>query len=399
MNKEIKPMIKLDFAVAEIIEIYNSVPKILTNKVVKVAVDPSRLSSDSKIPMLTEQKNGNYWIVLVEDDTYWLLPKHGIRINQFNLETVRSLFDCQEYQLSEHGDFILLQPAEVTIMPDGKEWRLDTKGILNFDPSYPAAESRARIQQARQEIDRLQSELAETKKQNEQLNARVAELAYDKLQNIPADLVTRDEFTAQSQQLDSLEETLKTTIQRVSQLEKSMKDESLREKPIDSKSKKYSPPQRKEEREQPRIAPRSYYSEPVSPRPARSVSTFSNSQWVDTYNRQSTSLSLTEVSPTEESLNNRRLGSRQPIILETSRRGHYGIYIDGNENYLVPSQHFRITQNNYKTVEVLFECRNYTPDPSGTHSSGNFKLLKPAIVYPITGGKSWQLYEPGILQF
>ncbi|MEG3436428.1 hypothetical protein V0288_04790 [Pannus brasiliensis CCIBt3594] len=191
-----------------------------------------------------------------------------------------------------------------------------------------------------------------------------------------------------SQKLQKIKRSIESIESKVTDLE------NRTQKTTKSQSRNYQPPQIEEEKEQARISPWSSYPEPVSTPPARSVPTFSNPQWVDTYNRQSPSLSLTEVSPTEESLNNRRLGSSQPIILETSRRGHYGIYIDGNEHYLVPSQHFRINQHNYKTVEALFECRNYTPD-----SPGNFRLLKPAVAYPITGGKSWQLYEPGILQF
>jgi hypothetical protein len=207
-------MTKLNFAIAEIVDIYNSLPKVLASKVVKVAVHPSQSSSDR--PSLAEQKNGNYWIVLVEA-TYWLLPKSGLRINQFNLATVKSLFDCQGYELSEHGEFVLLEAAQVSGMPNGKEWRLEKKGVINFDPNYPAAELRSQQKQAQQEIDRLQSELEETRKQNNRLNAQVAELAYDTLQKIRADLVTRDEFIEQGRRVETWEEKLNQTIDKFEQ--------------------------------------------------------------------------------------------------------------------------------------------------------------------------------------
>ncbi len=207
-------MTKLNFAIAEIVDIYNSLPKVLASKVVKVAVHASQSSSDR--PSLAEQKNGNYWIVLVEAN-YWLLPQSGLRINQFNLATVKSLFDCQGYELSEHGEFVLLEAAQVSGMPNGKEWRLEKKGVINFDPNYPAAKLRSQQEQAQQEIDRLQSELEETRKQNNRLNAQVAELAYDTLQKIRADLVTRDEFIEQGQRVETWEEKLNNTLNSLSE--------------------------------------------------------------------------------------------------------------------------------------------------------------------------------------
>jgi uncharacterized protein YoxC len=203
--REVTQMTKLNFAIAEIVDIYNFLPKVLAPKVVKVAVHPSQSNRDR--PSLAEQKNGNYWIVLVEAN-YWLLPQSGLRINQFNLATVKSLFDCQGYELSEHGDFVLLEAAQVSGMPNGTEWRLEKKGVINFDPNYPADELRSQQKQAQQEIDRLQSELEESKRRNQRLNAQLAELAYDTLQKIRADLVTRDEFIEQSHKLNTLEEYL-----------------------------------------------------------------------------------------------------------------------------------------------------------------------------------------------
>ncbi|GCA70957.1 hypothetical protein MiYa_02493 [Microcystis aeruginosa NIES-2519] len=207
-------MTKLNFAIAEIVDIYNSLPTILAPKVVKVAVHPSQSNRDR--PSLAEQKNGNYWIVLVEAN-YWLLPQSGLRINQFNLATVKSLFDCQGYELSEHGDFVLLEAAQVSGMPNGTEWRLEKKGVINFDPNYPADELRSQQKQAQQEIDRLQSELEESKRRNQRLNAQLAELAYDTLQKIRADLVTRDEFIEQGQRVETWEEKLNQTIDKFEQ--------------------------------------------------------------------------------------------------------------------------------------------------------------------------------------
>jgi hypothetical protein len=101
-----------------------------------------------------------------------------------------------------------------------------------------------------------------------------------------------------------------------------------------------------------------------------------------------------EVSPTEESLANREMGGTDPIVLKNKRRGIYGVYLDENYHCLVPSQNFRINQNNYKSVEDLFECQNYDPNHSDSYT-----VIRPAVVYPLAGGQTWQLQQRGVLRF
>jgi hypothetical protein len=127
---------------------------------------------------------------------------------------------------------------------------------------------------------------------------------------------------------------------------------------------------------------------------APSVSSSSHSLGGDNYYRDARSSSPIEVSPTEESLANRRMGGSEPIVLENKRRGYYEVYLDGNYHCLVPSKSFRINQNNYKSVEDLFECQNYDPNYSDSYT-----VIRPAVVYPLAGGQTWQLQQRGVLRF
>lgn len=113
------------------------------------------------------------------------------------------------------------------------------------------------------------------------------------------------------------------------------------------------------------------------------------------YNQNPSTLlkSVAVVSETEESINNRRLGSSQPVVLEESRKGNYCIINEAGVNYMVPKENLKVNQYNYNTMEVLFECRGYQ---SGY--SSNFRLVKPAIVI-LTSGNKWELRERGILEF
>lgn len=138
-----------------------------------------------------------------------------------------------------------------------------------------------------------------------------------------------------------------------------------------------------------------YQSRPV---PINQYSDSSNVGWVETYNKNPDSFlkEVTEVSETEESIEARRLGTSQTAIFEKARRGkgNYGILIREGFNYLVPKANIKINEYNYETVETLFECQGYQ---SGY--SNDFKLVKPAIVSPISSGEKWKLIELGVLQF
>ncbi|MCM1982614.1 hypothetical protein [Lyngbya confervoides] len=102
----------------------------------------------------------------------------------------------------------------------------------------------------------------------------------------------------------------------------------------------------------------------------------------------------TEVSETEESQSNRRLGDPGLVKFEKKGRGNYWIISESNREYLVPSQRIRINEHNYKTIEVIFACHNYHPG-----GSQDFVLRKPATVAALPGGNQWQLETPGIIDF
>ncbi|NJL52313.1 MAG: hypothetical protein HC930_08980 [Hydrococcus sp. SU_1_0] len=103
---------------------------------------------------------------------------------------------------------------------------------------------------------------------------------------------------------------------------------------------------------------------------------------------------IIEVSETQKSISDRSVGSSQIVTLEEKPRGTYGIVVEENINYLVPSKSFRITDGNYKTVQALFECRGYQKGYSDT-----FQLLQPARVSSCSSDQHWDLLEKGILQF
>jgi hypothetical protein len=122
----------VNFSEAELIDAYNTIPRLLSQKAIKVSINQEHISTAKENILLTEIRNGNYWIIGREDGTYWLLPKSKLKINPYNINTIQSLFECQSYQ-QENPEFILQKPARVSILPNGQEWKLEEKGVLDFN--------------------------------------------------------------------------------------------------------------------------------------------------------------------------------------------------------------------------------------------------------------------------
>ena len=126
-----------NLAYIKLVNTYNSNPKILEIKAIKVseAKDSiSRRHSDSSQQIVLEQAtNPNYWVILDDTGTnYWLIPKSKLRIDQFRYETTKALFECQGYH-PEYSIFKLVKPAKVIpLTTDEQTWQLEEPGILEF---------------------------------------------------------------------------------------------------------------------------------------------------------------------------------------------------------------------------------------------------------------------------
>ncbi len=125
--------------------------------------------------------------------------------------------------------------------------------------------------------------------------------------------------------------------------------------------------------------------------------------WVSYYNKSPDSFSkdvsqnAVEISETEDSIEQRRLGSNSSVVLGKIRagRGNFWVLVDQNQNeiYLVPKIGVRFNNYNIATVKCLFKV---VGEPQGDYNK--FILVKPAKVMQ-TKEQNWQLLEPGVLQF
>ncbi|ABG50542.1 hypothetical protein Tery_1184 [Trichodesmium erythraeum IMS101] len=89
-----------------------------------------RISSTQAV-IIQKVRRGNYWI-LNEADIDYMVPRHNIKINEYNSKTVANLFECQGYR-PEYSGFQLIKPAKVSAISKGETWQLVERGILQFD--------------------------------------------------------------------------------------------------------------------------------------------------------------------------------------------------------------------------------------------------------------------------
>ncbi|MBW4664533.1 MAG: hypothetical protein KME01_10090 [Chroococcus sp. CMT-3BRIN-NPC107] len=116
----------------ELVEVYNKAPSSLLSKVVKVSVKQESITAiNNSSIILANIGNGNYWLIYDADINYWLIPKANLKIEQYRYETVKLLFDCNNYE-PEYRSFELDKPAQVSILANKCEWKLEKRGILKF---------------------------------------------------------------------------------------------------------------------------------------------------------------------------------------------------------------------------------------------------------------------------
>lgn len=322
--------IQLSFQEAQLVATYNHNFNLLSKKAVQVSETEESMSQHSQSATLETTRRGNYWIINAGELNY-LIPRPKLRINSHNYKFLDKLFDCCGYQLGEYNEILLLKSAKVSVISIGQKWELVERGVLYFEP----------------------------KEKGEVQN------------NIETTLVLGDTPTSDS-------EFRQVPISSYKNLQERQVESTLNPKIVCDTNQSSPTPEN-----QFRPAPPELY---MSPQEA---------ELVTAYNRNPGSLSkkATEVSETDESINQRRLKKSQPAVLQANRWGDYWIIVEGTFHYVVPRSGIKIKQSNYDTIQALFEC--YGGKMEEFHQ---FQLLKAVQVSSISPQK-WQLTERGVLLF
>ena len=361
--------LSINFSEKDLIEIYNHVPQVLLNKIIKVSI------TENDSLFLREERNGNYWVIKTELGIYWLLPKANFKINIHNINTVKYWFDCQGYQPDDSKEFTLIKLAQVSVVPNKQQWKLEVKGGLNFGNSSLASQLKLELEQTKEEYKQLQSQLNQSTLECFDFKCQIQKLYQERelllseleqadiyQQEVLSHLVTREELQKSMQEAaehfeviteylfeDKIQNLLKILNYEIFRIEKAINIDNMQKIIID------------------------YNSNP----------------------KQFGQSSL-EVGITEKTISNERLGSQEKIIFQIQKRGTYWVVEVSGYFYLVINNNIKIDQFKSNYIKKVFDCYQ----EKDNQDYNNFKLLKPAKVLKLNqGGELFQLEQKGILEF
>jgi hypothetical protein len=165
---------KLNLSTDKLVEIYNDVPEILANNAVEVTLtsDSYRQNTNGEI-FVEKSKNGNYWVIAKYNLSYWLLPKGSLKINILKQKSLKSLFTFQGQQSDYVNEFMLIQPASVSMMPSGQLWKLQELGILEFSNTPSSVQLESELARINDEQTRLILLLKQTDIKHKQMQSEI----------------------------------------------------------------------------------------------------------------------------------------------------------------------------------------------------------------------------------
>ncbi|MEB3119656.1 MAG: hypothetical protein VKL41_00350 [Snowella sp.] len=127
-NEEIEHL--LDLPLEKILDVYSEFPQLLEVICRRVAVS---INEDSLNPILERNNQGNYWVLQLREQGFFLLPRFGSFVRMTALESLQRLFESEGKipDLGNH-EFLLKQPAKLELLKRNQRWQLAEKGLIQF---------------------------------------------------------------------------------------------------------------------------------------------------------------------------------------------------------------------------------------------------------------------------
>ena len=127
-NEEIEHL--LDLPLEKILDIYSEVPQLLEIICRRVAVS---INDNSPNPVLERNNQGNYWVLQLREQGFFLLPRFGSFVRITALESLQKLFESEgKIPNSGNHEFLLKQPAKLDLLKRNQRWQLAEKGLIQF---------------------------------------------------------------------------------------------------------------------------------------------------------------------------------------------------------------------------------------------------------------------------
>ncbi|MGL5806488.1 MAG: hypothetical protein ACRC11_13795, partial [Xenococcaceae cyanobacterium] len=390
----------IEISTSQLVETYNEAVNLLSGYAIKVSVtaESYREPNSSEIILETGDR-GNYWVIATieqKEQKYLLVPNGKITLNIHKLKTIQTLFQLEGESSSSEAEFYLQKPAILSLLPNGKQWRLEEQGILVFGKySKPSetisdrsfVENNSHISSTVEKLLSNQQSLITTVERSNtkvsQLESQLNKVQQDRQQEKQDWLSEKQAWQQQLQQskshnLNIFNPQIEKLTTKVSQL--------------DSELDRIQ--QDRHQEKQDWLSEKQAWQQQLQQSKSHNLNIF-DSQFGIIYDYNKTSIlekAIATVSVTKTSWDNFKNGVNDRVYFREIEQGNYLIIEEENINYLIPKENFKIAENKLEIVQTLFTCIGYQIDYS------DLQIIKPAKVSKLLSDW-WQLEEQGILVF
>ncbi len=385
----------IEISKSQLIQTYNEIVSLLSGYAIPVTLTPDsyrNLNGDSII--LETTIKGNYWVITTLENKqhqYWLVPNSNLKFNIHQLKTIETLFTFKGNYNSQTTDFILQEPAILSLLPNNKHWKLLQPGILFFGENKTTQPEMSPInttvnnpQQA--ELNRqILSNLVTLKTTVKELNDKVLTLEIDAT-------VAQKEHQREQQKWQTEKQALNKKLQEFitsqSQLNNSIKSGD-RLNYLSGQATLFT---KNTDKSQSNLIIEA--SQQIQNDLKNKLSQFRHIYQQD--KKLILDKLVAKVTVSIETLENITLNKFETIILDNTHHGKYWIIDYANDYCLIPSDKLPISY--YKSITItniaktLFDFSGYYPEYS------DFQLIRPATVSKVSS-KQWKLEKKGKLIF
>ncbi|MDZ7957864.1 MAG: hypothetical protein RMY34_08140 [Aulosira sp. DedQUE10] len=365
-------VVQVDFSEKELIILYNYIPRLIEKCAILVNLSSNYYTSAKQEILLTEDNRGNYWIIATDYDIFCLFPvaKLNGKINPRVNEAFNLLFEFQNYENSDIREFILKKPAKVYPARSREGWILEEAGFVDFTNSSLLS------------VEALNGKVNKSPLIPENLIRQVSRKEFEEYINKFETEI--NQLKAQVQHLTEAQEEIQTKMAEINNKHSNLETQL----PLTEGNSSYSNYQVETTQQE------------TTSNQDNSINIFTRLNLtpeelliVETYNSNPVIISqkAKQVSETNSSIEKRREGSNEAIVIEKQPQGYYWL-VGRDTLYLVPRRGFNINRSTVDTFKALFKCQ-------GSKVTSKFKLIKPAKVVMIGNSSNWQLIERGIIEF
>ena len=146
-------IIPLNLPLNKIIGLYLEMPQVLT----AYACRATLLEAQEENIVIERNNLGNYWVIQVQKQGYFLFPRPDNFKRLALLESLKQVFEFENYQ-PDNFVFSLKTPGELKVRKAKDKWQLEKKGQLVFGQAplhFQWKEELRKIEEFKQEVDNL----------------------------------------------------------------------------------------------------------------------------------------------------------------------------------------------------------------------------------------------------